>query len=216
MLNNIRIEDYEAQLKSFNKDFCVKYLPSGCTVYDIGAFRGVLTVEFAKLGYNVIAIEGSERNFGYLQDNTKEFPNVTCILSAISNENKSVVTRFNDCIGLEHPPQPIRYITLPDLIKEQGWPNPTMIKMDIEGIETMALHACHDLIYNVRPFWQLSVHETPEHSAQCVYDNFPGFVHKDKGGFDFNEFFTAGYTVLDFDLKPVTSIGGFNEYFLIP
>lgn len=216
-LKNVSYTDYEAQTKSFIKDFYTTHLDPDSVVYDLGAFKGILTIAFAQLGYNVIAVEGSRRNYYDLVDNTLPYPKVRPILCALHEKNiDSVRTRFNDCLALDHPEQEIKYRTLPALIEEYKLPLPNFIKMDIEGMETLVLKLCTELFTTVRPIWQLSVHDTEPHSITCVYDNFPGFVPVSKGGFDFNEIFDYGYKAYLLDGTEVTTIGGFEEYFLVP
>lgn len=216
-LHNVTEADYIAQMESFRPEVYNKYLKPGSIVYDLGAFKGVLTVQFAKMGYEVIAVEASTRNYPDLLINTTSLKNVTCINKAIHETDKGLVhTRFNDCLGLDHPEQPIDYISLNTLIEKYLFPTPDFIKMDIEGMETVVLKSCDNIFKNIRPIWQLSIHDTEPHGKICIYSDFPGFVYPEKGGYIFNNIFNFNYKAFTLDMKPVDNIGGFEEYFLIP
>ncbi len=216
-MKDISKQDYDTQIQSFNKKFYEKFLKPNDVVYDIGAYKGVLTINFAQMGFNVIAIEGSPINFESLILNTQNYDNIKLLNIALHEKNQdNVITRFNDCNGLLHPPQTIKYRTLPDIIIENKLPKPKFIKMDIEGMESVALKSCIDLIKNDRPIFQLSTHDTFEHGVMCVYDNFPGFKKVENGGFDFNKFFEMNYSAFDLAMNSKNSINGFEEYFIIP
>jgi len=216
-MKNIKNSDFNFQILSVKTDFYQKFLNNGDVVYDLGAFKGVLSVAFAKLGYDVYAVEGSPRNVEDLKLNTQDYKNVKIIQFALNDKNEDYIqTRFNDCLGLDHPLQLISYRTLPSLIKENKLPNPKFIKMDIEGMESVVLNKCDELIEKIRPIWQLSLHDTFEHGVLCVYDNYPGFKKVSQGGFDFNKFIEHNYKVYDLEMNEKKSISGFNEYFLVP
>lgn len=216
-MKNIKEQDYNTQVESFKTDIYKKFLNIKDVVYDIGAFKGVLTVNFAKMGFDVIAIEGSPINFESLQFNVEKYSNVKLLNIALHEKNQdNVMTRFNDCNGLLHPIQKINYKTLPEIINHYKLPNPKFIKMDIEGMESLALKSCANIISDVRPIFQLSIHDTYEHGVMCVYDNFPGFKKTINGGFDFNDFFKMNYSAFDLDMNRKNEINGFNEYFIIP
>jgi len=90
----------------------------------------------------------------------------------------------------------------------QNLPYPDLIKMDIEGMESVALHACRDIITDTqRPFWQLSMHE----GHFGLSKDYPGWT----GSFDFS-IFQDFYRIYDRHMNEHDRLGGFNEYFLIP
>jgi len=210
-------QDLISQSESICLNIYQKYLKPDDVVFDFGAFKGVLSLAFASLGCKVYSIEASERNYHDLVHNVKDFKNITPILAAIhENDLGEVLTRFNDCIGLEHPLQKITYYTYKSLISKFNLPTPKFIKMDIEGMESVVLRSMEDVFINHRPIVQLSVHDTVTHSIQCVYQKFPGFVPVSRGGYDFNKFFQMDYLAFDLNMNPKSSIGGFEEYILIP
>ena len=173
---NISKEDIENILSSCYKDVYSKHLRSGDTVYDIGAHKGILTTEFSKLGYNVVAIEGSPINVSDLIENTLKLKNVTILPFALHEIEFVTKTIFNDCNGNNNLEQSISYRTLPSLIKEFNLRLPSLIKIDIEGMESIMLKACMEIIEKVRPIFQLSLHDTYDHRNVHVYSDYPGFV----------------------------------------
>ena len=70
-MDEITKEEYDCHISSFKFDVYKKFLNVNDTVYDIGACKGVLTVNFAKIGFNVIAIEGAPINFQILIKNAQ-------------------------------------------------------------------------------------------------------------------------------------------------
>lgn len=213
----INDSDLKAQSESIAKNFYDRYLCKGDVVFDFGAFKGVLALAFAEYGCNVYAVEASTRNYYDLVENTKLYPNIRCILAALHETSVGKVrTRFNDCLGLEHPEQEIVYYSYEDLVKAFNLPTPKLIKMDIEGMESIVLKSMSSVLEVDRPLIQLSIHDTIPHGVTCVYSQFPGFVPKSKGGFDFNLFFAYNYVAFTLNGNKVNSIGGFEEYMLIP
>lgn len=220
---NVQPNDIEEQTNSIRPEIYDRFLKEGDTVYDIGAFRGVLSVYFAARGYNVIAIEGSERNIDALRQNVQDYANVKTILMALHEKNQDeVFTKFCDCIGTpgqlirEMPVQKISYRTIPKLIEEHSLPIPKLIKIDIEGMESVVLKTCEYMFTTFRPIFQLSMHQGEKENLLFIED-YPGFVEKENGGFDFDKFSQNGYVCIDrVSLQLCEKPKGFSEYFLIP
>ena len=183
-------------------------------VYDIGAFRGVTVRGFANLGCEVHAFEGSPRNFDYLIDNTKDLKNVICHKVGLHESNYKTITRFNDCIGLEAPPQEINYVRLDDYITRNQIRIPDYIKLDIEGMESVVLKTCEKLITEINPIWQLSLHE----NIPGFGNDYPGWVTSESGGFDFSSLLSiyVAFMPSNGNLAKADSINGCMEYLLIP
>lgn len=192
-----------------------RFVKPGDVVFDIGAYVGLISLHFAALGGVVHAFEGSPRNFPRLKRMAQEFKayKIATHQVALSDENQTIKTRFNDCVDREHPLQEIQYARLEDYMACYGLPDPNFVKMDIEGMETVALKAMTRLIHEVRPVWQIECHV----GIPFKYDGYPGHVGVQDGGFDFEEFERAGYVIID-ENKKVTKAKNmkcFNNYFFI-
>ena len=168
--------------------------------WDIGAYIGTFSIPFAIEGINVHAFEGFPYNFERLKINCAPYKNITPHLCALSNENKKIISKFGDCTSLEHEPTEIQYYIFDEYQKKHKIPLPRVIKMDIEGMESLALLGMKELLENVRPIWQIGYHhpgniliENPEQKIE----GYPGFVIPEEGGFDFETFKRLGYVVFD-------------------
>ena len=68
-----------------------------------------------------------------------------------------------------------------------------MVKVDIEGMETIALHAMTNLIENVRPIWQMGYH----YKFYSTVEGYPGWIDVEDGGYDFQKFHELDYLIFD-------------------
>lgn len=135
---------YKSILKDVNKKLII----------DAGANEGFLTSIFSSLGFDVIAVEPSQRNFSVLKTRFRRNANIILIPAALSDkeEEKNFFENNKDYavgtlsekwknIGNEnyaaalykHPAAKIQTITLDGLIKKYGIPG--FIKIDVEGYE---------------------------------------------------------------------------------
>lgn len=192
-------------------DSLKSHIPKNGVVYDIGAYIGTFAIPMSLEGYNVIAIEGFPLNYNRLKRNCEVYPRISCYEVAVSNREFKVTTKFNDCRdqgGREEAE--IKYVKLDDFVRENKLPLPDFIKMDIEGMETVALFGMTDIIKNVKPVWQLCYHANhPE-----KHEHYPGFVKPEDGGFDFQTLF-EDYDIY-LDGSPVLQFSQWGEYLLIP
>tara|TARA_R100000152_G_C6719135_1_gene145417 strand:+ start:155 stop:865 length:711 start_codon:yes stop_codon:yes gene_type:complete len=187
------------------------HIPEGGVVYDIGAYIGTFSIPMSLEGFNVHAFEGFPFNAKRATKNCEAYPSITVHDVAVSNKSYSVTTKFNDCTDQgEREEAPIQYVKLDDYMKEHSLPNPDFVKLDIEGMETVALFGMENLIKNVKPVWQLCYHAGhPE-----KHDHYPGFVKTEDGGFDFKTLFE------DYNISvagnPVTEFNQWGEYLMVP
>lgn len=68
-----------------------KFAKKGCKILEVGAGTGVYSVELAKMGYNVTAVELVESNVEVLKKNAKGVKNITCLQGDALD-----LSRFND------------------------------------------------------------------------------------------------------------------------
>ncbi|MBI5677240.1 MAG: FkbM family methyltransferase [Planctomycetes bacterium] len=128
-----------------------KCFDPGDTVYDIGAHIGTTSIPLAILGGIVHAFEGSQLCYDRLEENCAPLRAITVHKVALHELNKTCNTRFNDCIGTQHPVQLIKYVRLDDYVSENNVKDPDFIKMDIEGMESIVLKTMRRFIEEVKP-----------------------------------------------------------------
>jgi len=196
-----------------NFDPLLRLLNLGDVVYDLGAYIGTFSIPMALEGMSVIAFEGFPDNYKRLNVNVAPYSNISTHCVAVSNKEDNVFTQFNDCTDI-YPatPRDISYVVLDDYIKENNLAFPSFVKMDIEGMETVALFGMTDLLEAVRPIWQIGYHREND----IKFDGYPGFVEPEDGGFDFKTFSNLDYFIFrPFDMRcNGFSTGG--EYLCVP
>jgi FkbM family methyltransferase len=130
----------------------------GKMVIDVGANEGFLTSIFNSLGFAVVAIEPSQRNFDILKTRFEKTPNVALVQAALSNRNEqglffeskkdyavSTLSEKWRKIGNKKASEKlykgsavkIQTFTLDEVIKKFGVPG--FIKIDVEGYEEKVL-----------------------------------------------------------------------------
>jgi len=87
----------------------------------------------------------------------------------------------------------IKYVRLDEYVKKNKIPAPSLVKMDIEGMETLALHGMTNLLENVRPIWSMGYH----FKFYSTVEGYPGWIDVKDGGFDFKRFTELGYIIFD-------------------
>lgn len=179
------------------------FFEPGDTVLDIGANIGVMSIAFALLGGMVHAIEGSARHVCRLRRICAPLRSITVHPVAVSDETRTELGLLDDCAG-QMPVQEIHFVAYDDYARE-NIPDPRFVKIDIEGMESLALLRMRNLIHNVRPKWQIEYHPS-----------MGGFVKLDDDGFDFLEFVRADYRIFDQDMNPVPEMTQDMNYFLLP
>lgn len=193
-----------------------KFISKNNVVLDIGAYIGLISLHFAALGAKVYAFEGSKRNSERLKKIIESFPQYEIFLHevALSDKKEICKTRFNDCVDREHPEQEIQYVKYDEYSIENKIPDPDFIKIDIEGMETLALKCMKRLIHEIKPVWQIECHT----GITFKYQGYPGYVSVDDGGFDFEEFEKAGYVMIDENkkIKKIKEMKCFKNYFFVP
>jgi len=133
-------------------------LPEGGLLFDIGAWIGPMTLWAAKnRGARVIALEPDPEAYRQLQTNVKENgleDKVTCLNLAVSPDGEpadlGMKVPGDSCSSLTQIGKiniKIETITLLQLINEHG--KPDLIKMDIEGGESLLLNNPDESIYSI-------------------------------------------------------------------
>jgi len=194
-----------------NFDKILRLFKPGSVVYDIGAYIGTFGITMALEGMEVSAFEGFPDNFARAKKNCEPY-NIELYLCALNNEKKVVTTKFNDCTGDDPVAKKISYVVFDDYVKENNIKPPDFVKLDIEGMETLALFGMKNILENVRPIWQIGFHA----GMDISYEGYPGFVKPEDGGFDFETFDRLGYNVYNDFGQRVPSLTKWGEYICIP
>lgn len=196
-----------------NYDALLRLLKKSGVVYDIGSYIGTYSIPMALEGMQVIAFEGYPDNYERSLLNTNKYDGIKIYNVAVSNESKTVYTKFNDCTDLDPEARQITYVRLDDFMREHSLQKPDLVKLDIEGMETVALFGMKNLLENIRPIWQIGYHPTVEEK----YKHYPGFVSVENGGFNFNQFHdNLNYAVFDELGRYCKTFTNFGEYICIP
>jgi FkbM family methyltransferase len=150
---------------------------TGMTVYDIGAFHGMLTLHFARTAKTVIAFEPNTKNRNRLAENLSlnNFKNVlvrpvgigsctathrmvgTPLIPGAASIDESAISL------LEHSDAPlmeeeIMVVTLDEDIQRSNLPIPDFVKIDIEGLELQAVTGARNTLERYHPTLFLEMH----------------------------------------------------------
>jgi len=129
-----------------------QYLMPTSVVYDVGAFIGDHTAYYASHVKRVVAFEANWRALQCLHHNVMEYDNVEVFAMAVGNGEGvgMVVCDQNAGASYLHPsPVGLPTLRLDDL--PYNVPPPTLIKLDIEGWETRALHGAGNMLVTHHP-----------------------------------------------------------------
>ena len=134
---------------------------------DLGAYTGDSIISFLRNygdTYNKIyAYEITPETYQVLVSNLKDYPNIVCYLKGVGDK-KGAISVVNSGVDasantvLVHPDGDIPLVTLDEDISEAI----TMIKMDIEGFEQVALNGAVNHIKNDHPKLLISVYHKNE------------------------------------------------------
>lgn len=141
---------------------------TGSTVFDVGANIGFFSLYFARwVGPEgrVIAIEPEARNAASLRRRVARAGMsdvVTCVRAAAADRTGQVNLALNPGHPGDHHiadnGEPVRAVTLDELAADDPRPV-TLVKIDVQGAESMVLAGAHRLIRLHRPAIFVEVHE---------------------------------------------------------
>ena len=149
----------------------------GLTVYDVGAFQGLLTLYFARQAKTVICYEPNSSNYNRLLENVRlngldnvvvrkmgagaKVEDATLVYSKLMPGGGSLEPAIADRIrqsGSDTVRQPVHITTLDQDIREAALPPPDFMKIDIEGFEIEALRGASHTLTSHSPALFLEMH----------------------------------------------------------
>ena len=150
---------------------------SGMTVYDVGAFQGLVTLFFASRAKAVVCFEPNTQNYKRLMENlilngiknvevrkcgigsrceSRRMVGNPLMLGGATVEEKAVEEMLRSGVGTVV--EEISIVTLDEEIPHSGLPAPNFIKIDIEGWEIEALRGARKTLEEHRPTLFLEMH----------------------------------------------------------
>ena len=173
----------------------VRLLKKGSVVYDLGAYIGTFAIPMAIEGMKVYTFEAWPDNHVRCSKNCEPY-NIENFCVALSNENVTKKSQITHCQGWanfdENHFEEIQHSRLDDFIREKKLPLPSLIKMDIEGMESIAMHGMTDLLENVRPIWSVGYHFKMVAEIEGV-----AWTEPEDGGYDFSNIGKLDYLIYD-------------------
>jgi FkbM family methyltransferase len=150
---------------------------SGMTVYDVGAFHGLLTLFFASRAKTVVCFEPSTPNYKRLMENLmlNEIRNVEVLKFGIGSRRETLKMVGSPLMpggasvdgkaveellqaGAGTTVEEISIVTLDEKIPQAGLPTPDFIKIDVEGWEIEALRGARKTLGLYKPALVLEMH----------------------------------------------------------
>lgn len=150
------------------QDAIKRLVKPGMTVFDVGANAGFYTLAFSRLvgsSGRVIAFEPLAENVANLRRHVllNQLSNVTVIQAAVSDKPglASFCAGHNNAVGrLSQDPGEylVPTVTLSQLVNESTIPAPDLVKMDVEGAESVVLVGAQSLLARRHTLWLIALH----------------------------------------------------------
>lgn len=144
-----------------------QFVKTGMTVFDIGANAGFYTLAFSRLvgeKGRVWAFEPGAGNAEYLLKHLglNRLHNVSLIQTAVSDRNGITGFQITGCHATGHITEAGQYrvptVSLDGLIAENVISVPDVIKMDVEGAESLVLHGARILLGRNKTILFIALH----------------------------------------------------------
>lgn len=162
--NNVQISTYKYRPDANNllgtlSVFVAKKYP-GMNVIDVGANVGdTLAVIKTAIDIPIIAIEGDNTSYRFLEKNVKQFDNVTILKQFLGEKKQTVQVSIEKngwnttLIPTEGEGEKLNLLTLDELLDQQQLANRQIkvLKVDCEGFDTIILRGASDLIKQKHP-----------------------------------------------------------------
>ncbi len=156
--NYKRFPDMNNQLGRLAKVVSSKY--QSFTMIDVGANVGdTIAIVKTFVDIPIIGIEGDATTYNFLEDNVKQFNNITIIKQFLGEESKTIKANLEKdgwngtIIPSKTATNSLELKTLDDTIANKGLSNSNLklLKVDVEGFDTIVLRGSKEIIKKHKP-----------------------------------------------------------------
>ncbi len=132
----------------------------GMTVVDVGANVGdTIAIIKSAVEVNIIGVEGDELSYAYLQNNIKQFKNVSIVKTFLSDKSKDEKVAFDKSgwnatiIPDKNNGEQVSFKSLDDVVISGQFAGVQvkLLKVDVEGFDTIVLRGAAALIKRDKP-----------------------------------------------------------------
>lgn len=161
-----------------------KYLKEGDVIFDIGAHVGFYTLLGSVLvggSGQVVAFEPVPKNLMYLKKHLQinSISNVAIVEAAVSDRQGHGRLSSGPSSSMWHLDAQgelgVQTVSLDELVLNARIPPPSLIKMDIEGAEVLALNGSARVVSEFHPIFVLSTHGVDVHQGCCRFLESAGY-----------------------------------------
>lgn len=149
---------YKRHFEAREADALRPYASPASLVVDVGANQGFFTLRFAEWvgsGGKVIAIEPEQENFEALKAATGRHSNVEPIQAAAAEIDGELRLEIDPLHPGNHKlserGRAVRAIKLDSLLKARGWPEVSLIKVDVQGAEERVVSGARECLERFHP-----------------------------------------------------------------
>ncbi|OQY92031.1 MAG: hypothetical protein B6D37_15480 [Sphingobacteriales bacterium UTBCD1] len=189
------------------------------TVVDVGANVGdTIAVIKSFTNASIIGIEGDEISFGFLEENVKQFSDVSVIKTFLGEKHDEIKADFKNTgwnatiVPAEGGSQKVLVRTLDEIIgKDYNGLDIKLLKIDVEGFDTIVLRGAQEVIKKNKPvvFFEYN----PEAMKLLNEDGFSTLLSFRDKGYDKVIFFDhKGTLFLVTSLKNLEELTCLHEY----
>ncbi len=162
-----QIEDYPAP--SLEDEYAPQDIPrykNPLTIIDCGAYDGIAIEKLMQAGYTInrfAAFEPDQKNFAKLIGKPFDTSESICLPLGVWSNNTQLRFSSNGNMGSSlnsNGDTIINCVRVDDVLQDFA---PNLIKFDVEGAETEAIHGLKKTIYQYQPNLAISVYHKPSH-----------------------------------------------------
>lgn len=190
------------------------------TIVDVGANVGdTIAVLRSVINAPIIAIEGDDISYEYLEENIRQFENISTIKAFLSEKSQELNIRFENVgwnttiIPANDGEKKISFKTMDEIFSAEKFKdcNVKLIKIDVEGYDTNVLRGASSIIKKNHPI--LFFEYNPDIMKKIGENGLPTILSFRDYGYDRIAFFDyLGRLFIDTSLKNVREIASLHDY----